>query len=109
MKAWSAVQVATLLLAFLAAPLAPDLRESVLPISAAMAQEDWEKEFQAVCGRTDDAMTLTAQELGTLVQRCDELRISIEKLEGSRRKILLKRLQMCRDLYAFTLETKERE
>ena len=109
MKAWPAVQAATLLLAFLAAPLVPDLRESILPLSAAMAQQDWGKEFQAVCGRTDDAMTLTVQELRTLVRRCDELKTSIDKLEGSRRKVLLKRLQMCRDLYAFTLDTKERE
>jgi len=109
MKAWPVVQAATLLLAFLAASAAPDPRESILPFSMAMAQEDWEKEFQAVCSRTDDAMILTVQELRTLVQRCDELKTSIDKLEGSRRKVLLKRLQMCRDLYAFTLDTKERE
>jgi hypothetical protein len=109
MKAWPAAQAATLLFAFLAAPLAPDLRQSILPFSAAMAQEDWEKEFQAVCSKTDDAMALTVQELRTLVGRCDELKTSIDKLEGSRRKVLLKRLQMCRDLYAFTLDTRERE
>jgi len=109
MKAWPVVQGMTLLLAFLAAFVAPNLRESTFPFSMAMAQEDWEKEFQAVCGKTDDAMTLTIQELRTLVERCDDLKASIDKLEGSARKVFMKRLQMCRDLYAFTLETKEQE
>lgn len=109
MKAWPTVQAALLLFAWLVVPLAPAPLGSVFPSSTAMAQEDWEREFQAVCGRTDDAMTLTILDLQTLVKRCDDLKASIDKLEGSRRKVLLKRLQMCRDLYAFTLDTKERE
>ena len=109
MKARPAVQSAILLLVWLAASLIPALCGFLFAPSSAAAQEDWEKEFQAVCGKTDDAMTLTIQELRTLVERCDDLKASIDKLEGSARKVFMKRLQMCRDLYAFTLETKEQE
>jgi hypothetical protein len=52
-------------------------------------------------------MGFSAEELKSLVLRCDALRSLIEKLDEPQRKVTLRRLQMCRDLYAFVLETKE--
>lgn len=74
---------------------------------AAFAGDDWRKEFDEVCAMTQDAMNLTMEELRVLIERCDKLRPSIEALDASDRKVFLKRLQMCRDLYAFVLESKE--
>jgi len=79
----------------------------LLAANAAFAGEDWRKEFDEVCAMTQDAMTLTAEELRGLIERCDKLKPAIEALDESERKVFLKRLQMCRDLYVFVLESKE--
>ncbi len=74
--------------------------------AAASAQDDWKKEFEDICSKTQDAMSFTPDELKSLVGRCDALRPRIEKLEETQKKVYLKRLQMCRDLLAFVLESK---
>jgi Spy/CpxP family protein refolding chaperone len=68
--------------------------------------ESWQQEFDAVCGKTQDAMSLTAEQLKSLVQRCDALEPRIEKLDETRRKVYLRRLKQCRGLYAYVLESK---
>ena len=73
------------------------------------AQESWKQEFEDICAKTQDAMTLSVEELKALVERCDRLKPEIEKLGETERKVYLKRLQMCRDLYAFVLESKEKK
>lgn len=78
-----------------------------LGAETSFAGEDWRKEFDEVCARTQDAMDLTAMELRSLIERCDKLKPTIEALDDSQRKVFLKRLQMCRDLYAFVLESLE--
>jgi hypothetical protein len=76
---------------------------------AACAEETWKKEFEDVCGNTDDSMKLPADELKTLIAGCDKLKPVIEALEETPRKVYLKKLQMCRNLLAFVLETKEKK
>jgi len=39
----------------------------------APAQQSWQREFEDVCSRTQDAMTFSQQELTALIQRCDAL------------------------------------
>ncbi len=74
----------------------------------ALAQDDWKTEFETVCARTQEAAGMSRDELKNLVDRCDRLKPRIEKLDETQRKVFLKRLKMCRDLYAFVLETKEK-
>ena len=76
-------------------------------VRVADAQDEWKTEFETVCARTQDAAGMGADELKNLVERCDKLKPRIEKLDETQRKVYLKRLKMCRDLYAFVLETKE--
>ena len=76
------------------------------PVAQARAEEEWFSEFEAVCARTQDAMTLSDEELRGLVGRCDELKPKIEALDPSRRKVWSKRLQQCRDLYQFVLDSR---
>ena len=73
------------------------------------AQEDWKKELDEICSKTENAMAFSVEELRSLVDRCDALKPRIEKLDEPQRKVTLKRLQMCRDLYAFVLEMKEKK
>jgi hypothetical protein len=74
---------------------------------AANAQDDWRAEFDTLCAKTQDPTTLPVDELRQLVDRCDKLRPRIEKLDETQRKVYLRRLQMCRDLFAFVLQSKE--
>jgi hypothetical protein len=78
-------------------------------IGLAHAQEDWKKEFDDVCSKTQDAMVLTSDELRSLVDRCDKLKPLVEKLDESQRKVYTKRLRSCRDLYFFVLESREKK
>jgi hypothetical protein len=75
----------------------------------AYSQEDWRKEFDEICSKTENAMTFSVEELKSLVDRCDALKSRVEKLDEPERKIALRRLQMCRDLYAFVFEMKEKK
>jgi hypothetical protein len=70
---------------------------------------NWEKEFQAICSRTDDAMMLSISELKDFISRCDGLKERIGALPEPSRKIHLRRLHMCRDLFVFTLDTRSKE
>jgi hypothetical protein len=75
-------------------------------VRSAFAQEDWKKEFDDVCSKTQDAMLLTDDELRSLVGRCDKLKPSIEGLDEAQKKVYLKRLAMCRNLYEFVLKSR---
>jgi hypothetical protein len=71
----------------------------------AYAEEGWKTEFDDICVKTNEAMTLPKAEVKSLIERCDKLKPRIETLEESARKVYLKRLQMCRDLFVYVLES----
>ena len=73
------------------------------------AQDDWRNEFDDVCSKTQDAMIFSPDELRNLIARCDKLKPVVEKLDETQRKVFLKRLQLCRDLFLFVLESKEKK
>jgi len=75
---------------------------------SAYAQDDWRKEFDEICAKTQDADALGAKELQDIIDRCDTLKPRIEKIEESQRKVALKRLSMCRGLFVFELQAKEK-
>ena len=76
-------------------------------VARAHAEDDWFGEFEvdllADAGR-DDASPATS--IRALVSRCDRLKPRIEGLDPSRRKVYVKRLQQCRDVYQFVLDTR---
>ena len=81
------------------------------PVARAEARAedaDWFAEFEAVCSRTQDAMSLSTDELRALLARCDRLKPRVDGLDPSRRKVYTRRLQLCRDLYRFVLDSRER-
>jgi hypothetical protein len=93
--------------------LFPAIRDSgengYIVSGVAHAGIDWKKEFEDICGKTQDAMTYSQEDLRSFIDRCDKLRPLIEKLDESQRKVYLRRLQLCRDLFAFALESKEKK
>jgi hypothetical protein len=81
----------------------------LLVIRSAYAQEDWKKEFDDVCSKTQDAMQFTDDELRSLVDRCDKLKPLIEGLDETQKKVYLKRLAMCRNLFEFMLKSRQKK
>ncbi len=105
--------VVVLLLMFMGLVGLCDVRAIDGPQSSASqadpAKESWRKEFDDVCSKTQDAMTFSQAELKDLIRRCDALLPQIEKLDESRKKVYLGRLQKCRGLYAYVLDAKKNE
>ena len=85
----------------------------VYTVDLAFAQEDWKQEYAAVCAKTQNAMTLSSEELKSYIDRCDKLQDRINKKEGiqsaTEKKVYAKRLKMCCDLYIFTLDQKDKK
>ncbi len=73
--------------------------------AAVFAQNDWKTEFDDICSRTDQAMSLSKEEISALIERCDKVKLSIEQLDESQKKVYLRRLQLCRNLFVFTLDS----
>ncbi|MDP3297565.1 MAG: hypothetical protein Q8N09_08250 [Thermodesulfovibrionia bacterium] len=73
------------------------------------AENDWRVEFNDICSKTNTAMSLTKEELTSLIERCDKLKATIETLDETPKKVYLKRLQMCRDMFVFVIENIEKK
>ncbi|MBI5631867.1 MAG: hypothetical protein HZA15_00065 [Nitrospirae bacterium] len=73
--------------------------------ASVFGQNDWRAEFDDICSRTEQAMDLSKEELRVLIERCDRLKPGIEKLEETEKKVYLRRLQLCRNLFAFALDS----
>lgn len=96
--------------AIVLALLSPGGTKSMLnPAGTAYAQDDWKMEFDTVCAKSQDSGAIPFEELKELVTRCDKLRLRIDKLDETQKKVYLKRLQMCRDLFSFVLESREKK
>jgi uncharacterized membrane protein len=73
--------------------------------AAVFAQNDWKAEFDDICSKTDQALMLSKEEISALIERCDKLKPSIEQLEETPKKVYLRRLQLCRNHFAFALDS----
>ena len=71
--------------------------------------QDWKVEFDGIYQKTTDPMSLERDELKQLISRCDKLRAVMGTLDESEKKVYLRRLRVCQDLFVFVLESKEKE
>jgi hypothetical protein len=78
-------------------------------LNPAYGESDWKTEFAATCAQSDDAMSFSIPELKKLIDRCGRLQTVIEAQDETVRKVYLKRLQICKNLYMFVLDTKMQE
>lgn len=69
----------------------------------------WRTDFDIACAQSNDAMALSIPELKKLIEQCDRLQRIIEVQEETIRKVFLKRLQLCKNLYVFVLESKTQD
>jgi len=92
---------------FVALPLNHEAGTSLLSSTtlAQAAEQPWEQEFNEVCAKTTDSMSLSREELKSLIARCEKLKPVIEGLEETTRKVYRKRLEMCKNLFVFMLES----
>jgi hypothetical protein len=81
----------------------------LITMHAANGEDVWRSNFDATCAQSNDAMALSQLELKKLIEQCDRLQKIIETQEETIRKVYLKRLLMCRNLYVFVLEAKMQE
>ena len=82
------------------------LASAVPAFSAADSEGDWKVELEKVCVRTDVSMTLSKEELQSLILRCGELEKRIGEEDEVVRRFYLRRLKRCRDLFVYMLELK---
>ncbi len=97
----------SLVIAGLVHPDAVSVLDKPAAAQSEAALDSWHKEFDDLCSRTQDAMTLSEDQLNDLIRRSDALAPQIGKLDDSRRKIYGGRLRMCRGLYAYVLDSKK--
>ncbi len=103
----SIFRAASFLMALLAMGSAGAQEQQAPPEQQAPQEQlDWRIEFEAVCGKTDDSMSLMKEKLTDLIARSDKLAERIGAEEETLRKVYLKRLKLCRDLFVFILESK---
>ena len=78
-------------------------------LQTAYAEDAWRTDFDATCAQSDEAMALSIPELKKLIEQCGRLQKIIEAQDETVRKVFLKRLQLCKNLYVFVLEAKMQE
>jgi len=85
------------------------LTSLLLAAGAATGSDDWLAEFNDSCAKTSEAMDLSREELLALIAKCERVRKKIETQDESVRKVYLKRVQMCLDLFRYVVETKAQD
>jgi hypothetical protein len=79
------------------------------PATAAKPKpRDWKEEFADICAKTQEASGLTDDDLKALVKRSDDLKPTIDKLPETERKVYGRRLDACRKLFAYVLESRQK-
>ena len=78
----------------------------LITMHVAFGEDNWRNDFDAACAQSDEAMSLTIPELKKQIERCGRLQKFIEAQEETVRKVYLRRLLLCKNLYLFVLEAK---
>lgn len=73
------------------------------------SEDAWLPEFEEICGKTQDAGSMTTEELKAVVAKCDRVKSLIENSDNPQKKVYLFRLDKCRKLFVFMLESSEKK
>ena len=79
----------------------------VLFASAVVYGSSLQEEFDALCVHTQDVESLSQERLQELVKACDQLQKKIEESNDPKKKLLLFRLQKCRNFLAYIFDLKQ--
>lgn len=80
---------------------------SLLACVSASAEEAWRAEFDRLCGKSEQSMSLSVAELRDLAARCDKLKPEIEASANPQKQVFLKRLEACQKVFAFVIAVSE--
>ena len=70
---------------------------------------DEKAEFDRICGQVQLAPTLTLEQLQQLIEDCDALIEKLKVSENPQAKVLIKRIQMCRDFFQYSIDVMAEE
>jgi hypothetical protein len=76
--------------------------ESPLP----PARRDERAEFNRICGQVQAVPGLSNEQIQTLIEDSETLTRILKRSENPQAKILLKRLEMCREFFKYSLEAR---
>jgi hypothetical protein len=80
----------------------------LLTCASASAEETWRAEFDRLCAKTDQSMSISVEELRELVARCEKLKPEIEASANPQKKVFVKRLEACRNVFVFVIEASDK-
>lgn len=66
-----------------------------------------EATFNELCSQTENAEALSVDEITSMIARCGSLKEKITTSSHPKKKVLLFRLEKCRNFLEFILQTKE--
>ena len=72
----------------------------------AVGSTGWLAEFNESCAKTSEAMALSREELLALIVKCKRVQKAIETQDEAVRKVYMKRVQMCLNLFQYVLDSK---
>jgi len=82
----------------------------IVLFSAAVAHGgSLQEDFDKLCVHTQDAERLSLERLQELVTECDKLQKRIEESNDPKKKLLLFRLNKCRNFLAYMVELKKED
>jgi hypothetical protein len=76
-------------------------------LSAPSIAGSWKESFDDICSKAQGADTLSVQELSTLIERSNKLMPEIQAAEDPSKKIYVHRLNKCKALFEFMIESKK--
>jgi hypothetical protein len=73
---------------------------------AAPRDLDERAEFNRICGQVKAAAGLSVEQIQRLIEDCETLLAALRRSSDPQAKVLIKRLEMCRDFFEFSLEAR---
>ena len=80
----------------------------MLPMTPAVAEENWKESFEEICGQVQGAESMTDQQIKAMMEKADKLMPVIQASNDPGKKVFLIRLKRCRGVYEFMLDTRKK-
>lgn len=74
--------------------------------AVAMATGEWKVEFERICGQSNMAADLPAEQLERLIKDSDTLLLQLEKIKPEEAKVIIFRLKKSRDFFQYILQSR---
>lgn len=83
---------------------------SLLLVFAGISQAGtWKEDFERLCGYTEEASSLSTDQIQELIQESDRLLKTLETVNEPEKKVYIFRLKKCRNFFEYILDLREAE